>query len=192
MAEDNDLGSESEETTNSEEKEQPSTFSIKEIEELQETARDFKDKYYRALAESENARKRMQKERQDITKYALENVIVEFLHPLDNFEKALKFAQNMSDELKNWAIGFEMILAQFKQVLTNHNVVEYSSMGKKFDPHLHEALEIVETDDCEPGHILHEFAPGYKMGDRVIRVAKVKVAKAPESAQGELKNEELN
>lgn len=140
--------------------------------------KECQEKYLRLLAESENARKRMHKERQELTKYAVENVIAEFLNPLDSFEHALKFAESGSEEVKRWATGFEMILGQFKQVLSNHGVEEYESLGKHFDPHFHEALEVIETNEYEPGIIIHEFAKGYKIADRVVRVARVKVAKS--------------
>lgn len=152
-----------------------------EVEQLNERLKEAEDKYLRVLAESENARKRMQKERQEMTKYAIEGVVAEFLHPIDNLEKALQFAESMSPEVRNWAVGFEMLLGQFKQVLKNHGVEEYHSVGKPFDPHLHEAMEMVETTDYEPGVIVEEFVRGYKIGDRPIRVARVKVAKAPET-----------
>lgn len=148
---------------------------------LQESLKECQEKYLRLLAESENARKRMQKERQELTKYAVENVLVEFLHPLDSFEKALSFAESMNEEVKNWARGFEMILTQLKEVLTNHGVIAYQSIGRHFDPHFHEAVEMVETDEHPPGIIVEEFLRGYKMGDRAVRVARVKVAKAPAS-----------
>ncbi len=151
------------------------TILIEELKLLQE----YKDKYFRLLAESENARKRMQKEKQEVTKYATESIVVAFLNPIDHFEQALEFAKNSSDEVKNWAVGFEMILLQFKQVLSNQGISEYSSLGNIFDPHLHEAVEIETTDKQPPGTILQEFVRGYKMGDRMIRPAKVKVAKAP-------------
>ncbi len=160
-----------------------------EIDQLKNELNQAQDKYLRVLAESENARKRMQKERQDMTKYAIEGVLVEFLHPLDNLEKALSFAESMSDEVRNWAVGFEMLLGQFKQILSNHGVHEYHSVGKPFDPHLHEAMEMVETTDYAPGMVVEEFIRGYKIGDRPIRVARVKVAKAPEEKDSEEKQE---
>lgn len=153
-------------------------------------AEDFKIKYLRQLAEMENARKRMQKERHELTQYAVEGLLTEFLHPLDHFEKALGFAENMSDEVRNWAVGFEMILNQFKQVLENHGVTPYDSVGKKFDPHLHEAMEMEESTTTEPGVILEEFVRGYKMNDRAIRVARVKVAKAPSKKESKQQQEE--
>jgi molecular chaperone GrpE len=151
-----------------------------EIERLKESLKESQDKYLRVLADSENARKRMQKEREEMTKYAIENVLTEFLHPLDNLEKALLFAESMSDEVRNWAVGFEMLLNQFKQILSNHGVEEYHSVGKHFDPHQHEAVEMVETTEYEPGVVVDEFVRGYRIGNRPIRVARVKVAKAPE------------
>ena len=150
---------------------------------LQEELKECQEKYLRMLAEAENARKRMQKERQEMTQYAVENVLTEFLHPIDSFEKALQFAESMSPEVKNWAVGFEMLLSQFKQVLNHHGVHEYHSVGKSFDPHLHEALEMVTTTEYPPGIVVEEFVRGYKMGERPIRVARVKVAKAPEEKQ---------
>ncbi|MCP5470061.1 MAG: nucleotide exchange factor GrpE [Chlamydiales bacterium] len=154
-------------------------------ENLSEQLAECQAKYLRLLADSENARKRMQKERSELTQYAVENVLVDFLHPLDNFQNALKFAESMSDEVRNWAIGFEMILAQLRQVLANHGVQEYESVGKHFDPHMHEAVEMVESDDHQPGVVVEECLRGYKIGDRPIRVAKVKVAKSKNDEQGE-------
>lgn len=149
-----------------------------ELKKLHHELMEYKDKYLRGLAESENARKRLQKERQEMTRYAVENLIIDFLHPLDNLENALRFAQDMSDEVKNWAFGFQMILAQFKDVLASNGVVAVDSQGKTFDPHTHEAIEVVETEDYPPGMIVEESVRGYKMGDRVIRPARVKVSKS--------------
>ncbi|MCH9611304.1 MAG: Protein GrpE [Chlamydiales bacterium] len=141
---------------------------------------ECQEKYLRLLAESENVRKRMQKERQELTQYAVENVLCELLHPLDQFESALKFAETMSDEVRNWAVGFEMILQQLKSVLSNHGVSAYEVMGKPFDPHWHEAVEMVETEEHEPGIVVEECLRGYQVGERPIRVARVKVSKEKE------------
>jgi molecular chaperone GrpE len=155
---------------------------------LQQELNECQEKYLRMLAESENARKRMQKEREEMTKYVVENLLAEFLHPIDSLEKALKFAESMSDEVKNWAIGFEMLLNQFKQILSQHGVQEYHSVGKQFDPHFHEAVEMVVTTEYPPGVVVEEFVRGYRIGDRPIRVARVRVAKAPEENKKEEKN----
>lgn len=150
-----------------------------EIATLKVELQEKNDKYLMALAESENIRKRMQKERQELTQYAIENALVDFLAPIENMEKALSFASQMSEEVRNWAVGFNMILQQFKQTFEEKGIVEYSSVGQLFNPFLHEAVETEETLDSPEGTILEEFAKGYKMGERPIRVAKVKVAKAP-------------
>jgi len=153
-----------------------------ELKSLQKELVEYKDKYLRLLADAENARKRLQKERQEITRYAIENLILDFLKPIDNFENALRFAQDMSEEVKNWAYGFQMILSQFKDSLSQHGIISLDSLGKPFDPHEHEAVEMVETDKEPPGTIIEECVRGYRLGDRTIRAARVKVAKAAESS----------
>lgn len=156
------------------------------LEAVKNELKDIKDKYLRSLAESENARKRLQKERLEAIQYATEGLLSDFLHPMDSFENALKFADQMSPEVKNWAVGFQMILNQFKDVLSSHGVSTETTVGQEFDPHHHEAIEIIETDEYTPGTIIHEFSKGYKVGTRTIRPAKVKVAKAKEAPQSDL------
>src|SRR5579872_6417717 len=95
---------------------------------------NWKDKYLRALAEQENMRKRVQKEKQEMARFGIENAISEFLPAIDNFENALRFAANASGEVKTWATGFEMLLSQFKEVLHNHGIVSFHSEGNTFDP----------------------------------------------------------
>ncbi|QXE27324.1 nucleotide exchange factor GrpE [Chlamydia buteonis] len=162
----------------------------KEIATLKAELKEKNDKYLIVLAESENARKRLQKERQEMMQYAVENALIDFLVPIESMEKALGFASQMSDEVKNWALGFNMILQQFKQVFEEKGIVEYSSVGQKFNPFLHEAVETEETTKVPEGTILEEFSKGYKIGDRPIRVAKVKVAKtpAPQGKEEEIEN----
>lgn len=138
---------------------------------------EYKDKYLRLLAETENMRKRMQKERQELTQYAIEKIISEFLNPIDHMENALKFTQDQSDEVKHWGLGFQMILTQFKDVLASNGVKPFESEGQPFDPHLHEAVETVETSQFESGVVVKEFIRGYKIGDRIIRPSRVQVAK---------------
>lgn len=152
---------------------------------LQGQVAEFRDKYLRGLAESENIRKRLQKERQELVQYAVQNVIVDFLSPLDHLENALKFADQASPDVKHWAVGFQMILEQFKDALTNNGVVSFSSVGEQFDPHLHEAIEMITTNEYPAGTIIEESLRGYKMGDKtLLRPARVKVAKsAPTEAE---------
>lgn len=145
-----------------------------------EAEENWKDKYLRTLAEMENMRKRVQKEKQEMLKFGIENAISEFLPAIDNLENALRFASSAAGDVKSWAMGFEMILAQFKEVLHNHGIVAFHSEGNSFDPQFHEAVEIVETTEQADGAILQEFTKGYKSSARVIRPARVKVAKHPQ------------
>lgn len=138
---------------------------------------DYKDKYLRLLAEVENTRRRLQKEKQDTMRFAIDHVLTDILGPIDQLENALSFADKISGEVKNWALGFQMILNQFKEVLTSHGITPFVSEGEFFDPSKHEAVEIEETDTIPDGKILKEFVKGYRSGDRIIRVARVKVAK---------------
>ena len=156
------------------------TITDVELEELRAQAADFKHKYLHLLADSDNARKRMLKERQELIDYASRNLILEFLHPIDHMENALKFTEDASDEVKHWAAGFVMILNQFKDVLTNHGIKPVESIGKQFDPHLHDAIEMVETDEHPPGVVIEENIKGYVIGDKVLRPARVKVSKEVE------------
>ena len=156
---------------------------MEQLKKAQQEATEFKEKYFLALAELENTRKRLQKEKQEMTKFAAENMILEFLTPIDNFENALGFTDQMSDETKNWAQGFQMLLGQFKEVLNTNGVSSFSSVGEDFNTDMHEAVEVEETREKKEGTILEEFLCGYKRGDRIIRPARVKVAKSPKPAE---------
>jgi molecular chaperone GrpE len=154
-----------------------------------EEAIDYKDKYLRLLADAENVRKRLQKEKQESLRFGIENILAELLGPLDNFENALKYADQMSPEVKNWAFGFQMILAQLKEILTQNGVAPFVSVGEMFDPIKHEAVEMEETSDSPAGTILAEFVKGYRCGERIIRPARVKVAKKINQKEGEINHD---
>ena len=116
-------------------------------------------------------------------RFGIDNAIGEFLPALDNFENALRFADNASGEVKNWAMGFQMILAQFKEALSDQGITTFPSVGKNFDPTSHDAVESCETTEVPDGTILQEFTKGYKSVSRIIRPARVKVARAPKRAE---------
>ncbi len=176
----------SESTSNQEEPSvEAASENLSEAENLKRELSECKDKYLRVLAESENARKRLQKEKQEMIQYALQNVIIEFLNPIDHMENALKFTEQMPNEVKNWAIGFQMILSQFKDVLTANGVTPFESEGKPFNHDWHEAIEAIETTDFPPGIVVEENLRGYLMGKKVIRPARVKVSKNPENKSNE-------
>ena len=150
---------------------------------LQTQLEEFKDKYFRALADGENSRKRLAKEKQEMLRFGIDNAISEFLPVIDNFEMALRHADAASSEVKNWAMGFQMIMTQFKEVLHNHGIVAFHSEGNLFDPAYHDAVEIAESADEPEGTILKEFTKGYKSATRTLRPARVKVARAPRKTE---------
>ncbi len=163
-------------------------------EQLENELQEYKDKYMRLLAETENTRKRLQKDKQDSIRFSTENVIAEFLTPMDNLENALRFAEQASPETVNWARGFHMILEQFKNVLSDNGVTTFVSVGTLFDPHCHEAVETEISDTQPEGTILQEYVKGYKSKDRIIRPAGVKVSKksAPKEVASESENHQEN
>ncbi len=150
-----------------------------ELELLQAELENMREKYIHCLAETENEKRRMQKDYTKSATRAVGKALLPILEPLDQFEKALEFAETMSDEVKNWAIGFQMILTQFKDTLHKQNIFSFDSLGKNYDPHRHDAISTEETDEVEEGIILEEFTKGYQYHDQIFRPAKVKVSKSP-------------
>jgi molecular chaperone GrpE len=165
-------------------------ISKKEYEELTQKARDFPeiyDKLLRLGAEFENYKKRVQKEREDLIKYAGESFILEFLHIIDNFERAFQAADKTQD-FKILHQGVEMILKEVETFLKDKGVKKIESVGLQFDPHKHEAIEQVVYDDKPEDTIVEEFQAGYELNGRVIRPAKVKISKKTD-VQNEPKDE---
>ncbi len=147
--------------------------------------KELEEKNLRLLAEMENLRKRLMKEKQEAVRFAIEKTVLDFLPIIDGFEQALKFSNQSSDEVKQWASGFQMFLTQLKDTIHNHGVVAFHSEGNQFDPYYHEAVEMVETDEYPENTVLEELSKGYKSNQRTIRPAKVKVAKAISSKKDE-------
>ncbi len=151
-----------------------------ECQKLAEEAAKYKDQYIRLYAEFENARKRMERERQEFIKYANEGLIAEFLSILDNLERSVEAAQAKHEDYEAFLKGVEMIMAQIHEMLKQNDVRPIEAKGLMFDPHRHEVLMQEEADGHEEGTVLEEFQRGYVLGDRVIRTSKVKVAKKKE------------
>jgi len=149
-----------------------------ELEQIKNDAETYRDKYLRLLAEADNTRKRLSRESQELIQRAVQNVVLDFLNPIDHLENALRFTEHASEETRHWALGFQMILNQFKDALATQGVVGFDSVGEPFDPHQHEAVEVVPTDEQPPGTVLTESVRGYKMGNKTIRPARVTVSKA--------------
>ena len=140
----------------------------KKLEECEKLKNEYLAGWQRARADFLNYKKEEMERVGDILKYANEGLILKILPILDNFDVALK---NIPDE------GFLQIRKQFQNFLKEQGIEEIESLGKKFDPNLHEVVEEVEGTDKEQGIILEEIQKGYKINDRLLRPAKVKVAK---------------
>ena len=137
----------------------------------------FSDKYLRAHAEFENARKRMEKDKIEFLKYANDRLMIEFLPILDSLEIAEKHIKEAKD-FKAVQEGVDMIQLQIQRFLKDIGVERIKiPEGGKFDPHMHEPIEIVEVEGKNEGDILAELKPGYKFNGRLLRPASVKIAK---------------
>ena len=140
-------------------------------------AQDYWDKLLRLQAEFDNARKRMEKERQDFVKFAQQDIILEFLDVLDNLERAVEAFEAKKEDPEVFLKGIEMILAHIYEMLKKNGVLKIEAKEKIFDPHLHEALMTVE-DSQHPEHtVIEELQKGYLLNGKVLRTAKVKVSK---------------
>lgn len=147
--------------------------------------KELQEKNLRLLAEMENLRKRLMKEKQEAVRFAIEKTILDFLPILDGFEQALKFSSQSSQEVQQWASGFQMFLTQLKEAIHNQGIVAFHSEGNQFDPFYHEAVEMIETDEYPENTVIEELSKGYKSHQRTIRPARVKVAKAMTPAKDE-------
>ncbi len=146
---------------------------LKEAERLEE---EFKDKYLRAHADLENARKRMAKEQEDYVRFANEGLLEEILYIIDNFDRALDH-MNGTQTVQSVLEGVKMIQKQFHLMLEQKGVVRIEAAGKNFDPALHEAVEHIDTDEDKDGVVIDEVQPGYLLNGRLLRPAAVKVGK---------------
>ena len=171
------------------------TMKIKESEyqKLVSDAAEFKDKHLRLYAEFDNARKRMEREKMEFAKYANIELIAEFLEILDNLERTIESATAKHEDYAAFVKGIEMVMNQTHEMLKKNGVKPIEATGKVFDPHCHEALMQVESDDVDEGVVLEEFQKGYSINDRVIRTTKVKLAKKCEvKKETEIKQETID
>ena len=131
------------------------------------------DRVARMQAEFDNARKRAQKEQADFRDYALADFAKQFLPILDSFDRAMK--TNASDE--DLRKGMDLIRRQMEDALGKIGVKTVPAKGEQFDPRLHEAIEMVETEDAKDNEVIDELQRGYQIKDRLLRPAMVRVAK---------------
>ena len=136
------------------------------------------DQLQRKQAEFENFRKRTERERRDVLQYAAMDVLREVLPVLDALERALDTYAGSGDEFHT---GIELIARQLWDTLARFGLTPIRAKGLKFDPHLHQAVETVETDEYEDQTVLEEWQRGYMFKNKLLRPAMVKVAVGPKS-----------
>jgi len=145
-------------------------------------AEEYFDKLLRIQADFDNYKKRLDRERLEFIKFANEEIIVEILKLLDDFERAVE-AGKIKHDFKVLHQGVEMIYKDLKAFLKQKGLREIDAKGKLFDPHEHEAMMQEETDEFPEDHVIEEFQKGYKLNDRIVRPSKVKVAKKPKGEE---------
>jgi molecular chaperone GrpE len=146
-----------------------------EVQKLKAERDTLLDRLARAQAEFENARRRAAKEQQDFRDFATVDAIKSLLPVIDSFERALQAKSEAGD----FRTGVELIYKQLQDVLAKMGVRPIAAKGEQFDPHVHEAIEMVETPDAADHEVLDEWQRGYKFKDRLLRPAMVRVAKNP-------------
>jgi molecular chaperone GrpE len=138
------------------------------------------DQLLRRQAEFDNYRKRIDRERSEIYQRGRDDVLLQLLPVVDNFERALSSLEKSDGDAEALRDGVELIHRQFVDALSKFGLKAVEAVGQAFDPHVHEAVTTEATDKHKENTVIEEFQRGYKIGDRLLRPAKVKVASSPE------------
>ena len=150
----------------------------KKLEEKEKEAKENYDRFLRLAADLENYKKRAAREKEDYIKFANEDLMKAILPFVDNLERAVNHAEKVSDT-GVMIEGVRLTIQQVLQALNKFGLSSFESVGKPFDPAMHEAMLVVETDQHEPNQVLEEFQKGYLLNDRLLRPATVSVSKLP-------------
>ena len=148
--------------------------------EAQEAIAELNERIVRLTADFDNFRKRAQREKDEARQFANQGLLEKLLPVLDNFEMALTAVKDADPSVRD---GVQMILDQLLGVLKESGVEPVDAMGQPFDPNFHEALSQEETTEVEEGTVVQQVQRGYKLNDRLVRPARVVVAKAPGAAE---------
>ena len=147
---------------------------------LEKKIEELNDKLLRSLAENQNLRKIHEKEREDLIKYSSSSFAREILNLADNLERAFGlFKDNpkfKSDEFKDTMLGIELIEKELINSFDKNGIKSFESIGKKFDPNFHQALNEVESEQ-DDGMVINEIQKGYMLNDRLLRPALVSISK---------------
>jgi molecular chaperone GrpE len=152
---------------------------------LEKKIEELNDKLLRSLAENQNLRKIHEKEREDLIKYSSSSFAREILNLADNLERAFVLFKDdpkfKSDEFKDTMLGIELIEKELISSFDKNGIKSFESVGKKFDPNFHQALNEVESEQ-EDGMVINEIQKGYMLNDRLLRPALVSISKKKTSA----------
>ncbi|MGE0251157.1 MAG: nucleotide exchange factor GrpE [Dongiaceae bacterium] len=142
-----------------------------------------KDRLMRALADAENAKKRIEREKEDIAKYAVASLARDILTVADNLHRALLAVTAKDKEadphLKNLSIGVEATERELQSTLERHGLKKVEPLGQSFDYNFHQAISEIETTEKPPGTVMQVLQAGYTLNERLLRPALVIIAKAP-------------
>jgi molecular chaperone GrpE len=137
---------------------------------------ELQDRLLRKSAEFDNFRKRVDRERRDFAEWAAADLVADVLAVVDDFERAL--AVEAPAEAQAYRSGFELIHRQLIELLKKRGVTAVETLGQPFDPHLHQAVAYDESPGAADGEVIGELRRGYRLGERLLRPALVRVAKA--------------
>lgn len=144
-----------------------------EVERLKEELRREHDLYLRALADYDNYRRRIERERTTAARSGKREIILQLLDVLDGFDRAL---QHLDDAPSSVSEGLQLLQRKLLGLLEAQGVTPLQSLGETFNPELHDAIGTVQSDDAEPGTVAEEMQRGYRWGDDLLRPARVRVA----------------
>ena len=154
-------------------------------EELELKISELKDQLLRAVADSENIRKRSEREKEQTRKFGIANFAKDLLSIADNLGRALDAAPKnediKDDAIKNFVIGIQMTEQELQKAFDSNNIRKIDPIGEKFDYNFHQAMFEVEETDQEPGIVVQVLQPGYAIDDRILRPAMVGVSKAKDN-----------
>jgi molecular chaperone GrpE len=160
---------------------QPDSISVEELQDLKARATKADenwDKYLRAVADLDNYRKRVAREKEELARFTSERVVAALLPALDNLERAIEAAQAHGAENSSLLEGLTQVYNQFRRTLVEFGLLEIiAGVGQPFDPNLHEAVSQVDSAAHEEGHVIEQLQRGYKLADRLLRPARVVVSK---------------
>lgn len=147
------------------------------VQKLQAERDTLFDRLARQQAEFDNYRKRAAREQQDFRQYAVSDALKQFLPVLDSFDRALAVPSSGGDQ--KLREGVELVRKQMLDTLARLGVIPIEAEGAAFDPQFHEAIEMVDTHDAQDNHVITELQRGYRLKDRLLRPAMVRVARNP-------------